>query len=396
MNILSFFDFAIAVLAIVGYGSVWLYIPGSNLTANVMWKLVVILCFIGGSIRLLKSPLVKLTGLIAWQAIYLLCYIIIICNADTRVEPASILFLEISSGFYYAFSVVMSHDLINFAKRFSVVVFCMALISIVFFVFGTTLHFLRPSGVVAFKWDWMRTANTYNMLYFEPQVISILGLSSVVRNCGVYTEAPMFAVPLILGLIADDISGSRMIVRLTILAAIITTFSTTAYMLVIMFFIIRSVAAHLEKEKKITVGIVIVTILFCVAVMAISVLLDDKSATGSYSVRSDHMQKTIGTFIECLPFGCGIGNDETIMKTIYFQQGLSVGLTYLLAMSGIVGICLVFLPTLQFLVKHMSQNAAMALNYTIVFLVLFFMTAIVYAPLTWLCMGFFTAESLVE
>ena len=89
-------------------------------------------------------------------------------------------------------------------------------------------------------------------------------------------------------------------------------------------------------------------------IFASSFIMEEKSNTGSYSVRSDDIRAELLTWLEHPIFGIGLyDSSEIIAKFRVYRpnSGLSMGLTAFMAQGGIYMIAMYFFPPLYIFLR---------------------------------------------
>lgn len=272
----------------------------------------------------------------------------------------------------------------RFLTRYVNVVLVLAGISLFFFVFGSTLHLIDPTGTVSYQWEVARRASSYWSLYFETQTIDFLSYSGI-RNDGVFCEAPMFNFVLCLALMTNVLllKGSRL-KSLFLCVTILTTFSTTGYLAVLIVGAYLLMVAKVSNRLINALRILLIPILVVGIIIACALILGDKSDTGSYGVRSDHLIGCTQLFFESLPLGTGFGDDALFYSVFRFDQGLSVGSMYLLAQGGAFAVALYVVPTFYALFSGLRRKDWAFVAFQLAFAWLVFITQVITLPVFWL------------
>ena len=135
-------------------------------------------------------------------------------------------------------NVIKNEKLSFLLDSFSKIVTVIAGISIFFWLFGSILHFL-PCRIVSYYWgrDYPYTSYNYFWLYFENPVQA---MGSIIRNTGIYTEAPGYVCRLApaIGIELFYFSKKPNIKRLLVLfLTMLTTLSSKAF--IILVYLIR-------------------------------------------------------------------------------------------------------------------------------------------------------------
>lgn len=271
--------------------------------------------------------------------------------------------------------------------KFIFIMILIAAISLVFWIFGTMLHILIPFGSISFQWSGIKRAQSYYGIYFEPlwQAVKIFGINSI-RNCAIFAEPPMYGF-----LLCMAYSFYRMKlkqknwIRLIFTITILTTMGTTAIIYLLVFEII---AFGLNKNSSNMMQLIKFFAFICVCIVAglvIYSLVADKLATGSGSVRSDHLRVSLELFKTTFPFGCGIGNFTEFDRLAFYKQGLSIGLPSLFAQGGLGSVIVFLFPFIYLIITSIKTKQWKLIAFTIAFIWTSVCTTVqLNSPLSWI------------
>lgn len=218
-----------------------------------------------------------------------------------------------------------------------------ACISIFFFLFGTLLSIIPSTETVYLNWGEGRYISGWYHLYFEPQFF---------RNSGIFAEAPMHNYILSIALLTEIyiknfISKFKIII---LIIAILSTLTTTGQLVLISVLIIqiltRNRARKIGIKTKFLISFILLGIIIALYYL-IRYILEIKSETSSYEVRSDFIQIAIHNWLSSPIFGCGYGTNAT---------GSSNSIFVLLAEGGLFmfflyNLSLIYIPFLYWFKK---------------------------------------------
>lgn len=301
-----------------------------------------------------------------------------------NIAASLIAYLPVFMGCAYAEFCGELSNAMRFLTRFVNAVFILASIALFFFVLGSTLHVIKPTATLSYQWEVTRRANSYWSLYFETQTIDFLGYSGI-RNNGVFCEAPMFNFVLCLALMTNVLllKGSRL-KSLVLCVTILSTFSTTGYLAVLIVIAYLLMISKVNNRLINALRLIMIPILVIGIFIACGLILGDKSDTGSYGVRVDHLLGCTQLFLEKFPLGTGFGDDGIFYSVFIFDQGLSVGTMYLLAQGGIFSIVTYVVPSAYALFFGFKRKDWSFVAFQIAFGWLVFVTQVVTLPIFWL------------
>jgi hypothetical protein len=177
---------------------------------------------------------------------------------------------------------------------------------------------IQPTGYVPHVWADRMSDNAtflphYYYIYFETQHIDILrDLGNIYRNTGIFNEGPMYVMCLCISLITElflreRIEKWRIVV---IVITILTVFSTTGYIFLLLTFTCFIFSKKLIRKKSIS--LLVVLILLCVY-MFIELVLPQKEETSSYQVRNEAAFEGIRIWESAPIFGIGYANTTGTM-----------------------------------------------------------------------------------
>jgi hypothetical protein len=294
--------------------------------------------------------------------------------------------LFIFVGYYFRKSFILS-----FLRRIRSTIVFISIISLFCYLFLTILNIL-PSNVVHFTWGTEITCRTFFYLYFEPQIMWFSNIK-IVRNCGVFCEAPMFSFVLCTALLFElFIFKPKPFVILVLGATIITTFSTTGIIFLccsLLLFMLK-ISHQFGKGTRYFIYLSF-PILFFLSLFVIKFYLEDKMTTGilSYSARSDDILACIKAWINNPIFGNGMDNPEAIIEFLSpwrsYMTGLSCGLFVLLAECGLAILIPLIIIILRFatISKTNFKLASISkLSFSVLFIYLFSVTNVPTKDLT--------------
>ena len=229
---------------------------------------------------------------------------------------------------------------VGLLHKLSDIMVLLTALSLFFYLFGTILHWIPKTDLAAFYWGggW-RTSPSYFHLYYEAQQITFFGLD-LPRNCGVFPEAPGFAVFLVVATAAEVLLRARpRLWRCGLFAvATVTTVSVKAFLLMAAVFTLRYVLwppRWLSRRLRLW----LFPILGVGMALAAAVLLWDKLNSVSGVMRLDDVAACLRAFATAPLFGTGYWNDASIIPFFSYpdryNNGLSMGAAVILAQGGL-------------------------------------------------------------
>ena len=218
------------------------------------------------------------------------------------------------------------------------IVLIVAGVSLFFYFFGSILG-LRI-GAIDTNYYWADTPHfttSYCYLYFHQPLQDQIYLGHhVIRNTGIFTEAPGYTLFLLDGLIIELFVKSPRPSGGCLSWYLLTTLSATAILLGALA-VLLSFLQYLQAQGKLNLKIVIPVFLLLL-VLGVIVIRIRKSGGSSYSVRVDDLRIGLTLWSQNPVLGVGFGNEGALIKMFAFHRannGLSMGLTTLMATGGL-------------------------------------------------------------
>lgn len=228
-------------------------------------------------------------------------------------------------------------------------VFIVAVISLFFWIFGSILRIISPSGTVLSSWgavgNNLNVVPTFHNLYFETQNFrtGIQALNGVQRNSAIFTEAPMaslnFSIALLIDFLDDHQGKHSKFIKIILVIAILSTFSTTGYMFLV--FLLFGIWLNKKHRTAKNLQLVFIPILFILLIIGIRVLLVEKTSNNfsSASVRFDDFKVGLSAWKQHILFGIGIQNYKYLSQLMGSWRssnlGFSNSLTDILSGGGL-------------------------------------------------------------
>lgn len=275
--------YSIAFSLLIGSSCMWfLALPFGAIEGirNTQYILLVLLCLVGcfyhGKMQLGHKSILFCSCLV----IYLLFYLLVTESNPVGYLTKHVLIFVIF--FFYCGSLIRNGKVEDFTKAFVNVVSVVSAVSLFFWFFGTVLGIIHGSQT-PYNWAGTHTTVNYFWLYFENriQAIKILG-QTVIRNTGIYAEAPGFSGYLIMALaIALPAENEKIPLKQKVLLIVtmLTTLSTKGLIAVMILIALTYLFMHPAKSpSKFFEKIILVIIIISAASIGTFLLLDETVA----------------------------------------------------------------------------------------------------------------------
>ena len=231
----------------------------------------------------------------------------------------------------------------------------LAIVSLFFWVLGSILNIVSPTDYLINKWSDGGVAAGYYNIYFETQRIVVID-NVIIRNSGVFAEAPMWNLILSTALIIQELFlGSNRYKTIILVLTILTTVSTTGIYIIGLLVVYKIIFEVTGWKKYIALTLVPILLLILLFVWG------NKSDTSSAGIRFDDYRAGIQAWSDNIFFGSGFSNGLRVIEsymdtTIRVSLGYSNTLFVILAQGGIMLFTLYFWPMLFILVKRKYSN----------------------------------------
>lgn len=372
----------------VFYAAVWCLYTSANCNTALRVGVPLLIGLVAVQIRRIPRSLWRRVGFVA---AYLGLYL-----AVTRYNGVRfVLYYTLPLLLLLLYTGLREDGGVGLLHKLSDVMAVLTALSLFFYLFGTVLQWIPKTGIAAFYWGggW-RTCPTYFHLYYEAQQITFFGWD-LPRNCGVFPEAPGFAVFLVTATAAEVLLRDRPRLWRCVLftVATVTTVSVKAFLLMAAVFTLRYVLwppAWISRRLRLW----LFPLLGVGMTVAASVLLWDKLTSVSGFMRLDDVSACLKAFFTAPVFGTGYWNDASIIPFFSYpdryNNGLSMGAAVILAQGGLYLSTLYWWPAVGCVLRGRGQRRRWA-AFALIYAALLFSGNIVYHFLTLLLIAVFVS-----
>ena len=386
INLKSIQDVVISLLIVITTNSIYVNTGDSNKLIPILALVVIIATFLELISSRINYNYFKI--ILTIVLIYL-----VVCITNILISFNSLSQNEIL--FYFVIAPLMlillmfknfNDQLFDFLNTFVKIILIFALVSLIFWTFGSILKVIHPTNVVINNWNGGLPTPSYFNLYFETQGIHFFG-TTIIRNSGIFVEAPMWSLMLSSALIIQELFLENSIKRLSLLTlTILTTVSTTGIFVIGLLLIYR--VLMLKKSLFKYVSLIIIPIV----IYALSQIWEEKSDSMSASIRFDDYKAGFLAWKENLFFGSGLAlgmkaieaNMNTLIRT---NLGYSNSLFVIFAQGGLLLGGYYFYPVIKIILgKRYFTNYKM---FSVLFIILLITNIFVGSPLFSLYIGIF-------
>lgn len=395
---LKIIEYTFILLTIIQNNSVY-YIYGNNAQIiNCFWLILLSILTFRSIIRIYKKrvnvlPLVKLLILFTLLQSSMLMIEFIFNPFFDKVHYIIVFFVApLMLLIYFFYQFFLMGDYVHFFLKFRNIVIIIAVMSLFFWILSLLGVPTNSSTIV--NWGVNSNINGYwNLHYIAQGNISFLGFS-LIRNTGIFVEAPMFSYVLCVALQIELFINPKLN-KINCLILLVTIFSTTSTGGMIVSLI--SLFYYIVLSKKVGIDYfraLICILAFLAVIIVIYYLLTNKynsDWSSSYNIRMDDYKAGIESWKQHIIFGNGIGNYDSIVKfmnpqRLYASQyingitGFSNGITMVLAYGGIALLMFYLLPTI-FGIKCCKRVAGLSIFSFLLFCIMLVATSYIYIEL---------------
>lgn len=211
----------------------------------------------------------------------------------------------------------------TYVRAFVNVLVFLAVLSMALWVLGPVSGILPPNCDIRNSWNGLgvelRSEGYFHLLYIV-QRVDILGFSTV-RNTGIFAEAPMYSFVLCIGLLLERYLAEKPRLSMICILALcaITTFSTTGIIFLITFCLIECLGSVYRSGSRLRILIMILLVVaFLAAADLAIILIDDKLATRSGSIRLDDLSAGFQAWVQHPIIGYGLSDTSAVT---HFMSG---------------------------------------------------------------------------
>lgn len=371
-NLKNFLNYILVFLIILDCRSVYVHMLGVDIGNIIIIAIVIlisllILYYNNGKFRL------KLLMFIFSYYVYIsiLYFLIVNQNKISFISKYMIIFPLLIIYFFE----IRKDGIIELFKKYSNVIVIISIISLFFYIFGSLLNIINPTGKVTIEWGNIKSINTYFFMHFDIQIDKIFSIR-LIRNTAIFTEAPMYALHLLIALFATlfyykKINKFKISI---ILISIATSLSTSAILLGTFLVILR----YITKLKKSNIKILFIPFILCVGCYFAVNIFMDKTTTSSYSIRIDDIRAVLYAIKDKYILGTGFMNNDSALEYMSafrsYNTGLSSAFLIVLLNGGIYFSSFYLLPlTIAFIksIKIKARNVSLFIIMKFIFYFIF-------------------------
>ena len=324
INKQSFFECLVAVLLVLNGQSMWSKLETvqgwfSWLILGILWFAAIGILYCSNSGTITRQTIFYIFLIIAYLAVY-------ICVRPVNANGTLQLVLSIIAISMIAFGTKDISGVLQYYRRTIIII---AVISLFFWIFGSMLSNLQPSGEIYSVWtgdgDHILVKNYY-YLYFQQQMSNIKQIDAV-RNIAFFCEAPMaafhFSLAFLIEMFFRKKPSKTNIVLLVV--AMLSTISITGYLVLLAGFSAKYLLSHSKQKLIHVIKIVSVPIAMGAVMYVMLYLYNLKANSASGYARLNDFIVGFQVWKKHFLFGVGYGNYDEIKKMMPLWRSSNTG-----------------------------------------------------------------------
>lgn len=414
---LNLVEYLLAIFIILEFNTPYAYsLNRSYYLTEIIIILILIYFFIVATKFKIKRSIMK-----RWLVVFTPYYVILLIYIFIKVKPEKIInfstrFLLVIPILSLTFGIYNKKDeVFRILNKISKVIFCLSIISLFFWWYGSQLHLISPTGTINSYWGREFSYPSYYGLYFERQMDKFLWIDGF-RNIGIFCEGPMFSLCLIFSLFTELFlhkdtnkkiiykfnSNKYLIINenifmryIRIIVFIITLFTTTTITGIIIF-IIMAIVKYLITSKKnnirILIKLLISIVMFFLGIYIIYALFISKSQSNSWIIRMEDFSIGMKAWLQSPLFGNGYADwsslENLMNNSIRTNTGFSNSIFTVLSQGGIVLFLVYVAPIMTCFMYGIKKNDKGILIFSMIFFIEFIVTLFQYTFLMMILLSF--------
>lgn len=372
----KFLIYLTAFFLILDNGTIYTHLPGLTVV-DVFVTFFPIVTFSMLALRSIKK-FVSEAGFISLVVldVYLISFLLI-SNSNEKVSLFTLILFNLLLVYYISYERSNSPYLLIAYRNIIVPI---AAISLFFWVGGSLLQLIPPTGTVISTWgqasnNTLPVLSNYYWMYFEGDEMFFLG-GWLKDNVSIFTERAFASYSFMIGLIYElFLEEKRSKWRiLLLLIAIISTTSTTGVISAIMAFSLFSQQKIASKNYLKIFYVVLIPFLAVLVYYSVDHLLESRASMGHSTIsRTNDFFNGISAWLNSPIYGYGFANHDMLAK---LGTGYSNSIAQVLTQGGIMLAALYVFSFMRCFNRCLHYKDASLLYFLLSFLVFFSTTGI--------------------
>lgn len=324
INKQRFFECLVAVFLVLNGQSMWSKLETvqgwfSWLILAGLWFAAIGILYCSNSGIITKKTVFSVFLIIAYLAVY-------ICVRPVKISNTLQLVLSVIAISMIVFGTKDISGVLQYYRRTIIII---AAISLFFWIFGSMLSYLQPSGEIYSVWtgegDHVLVKNYY-YLYFQLQMSNIKHIDAV-RNIAFFCEAPMAALHFSVAFLIEMFfrkRPSKINIALLVIATI-STISITGYLVLMAGFSAKYLLSKPKQKLIHAIKVISIPVAIGLVVCVVLYLYNLKADTGSGYARLNDFAVGYQVWKKHFLFGVGYGNYDEIKNMMPLWRSSNTG-----------------------------------------------------------------------
>lgn len=275
-----------------------------------------------------------------------------------------------------------------------------AAVSLFFWIFGSLLNIIHPSGSVLSTWTGqndVKSVPSFWGIYFQPQMTLFTGwnIGNFARNSAIYVESPIASLNFCLALGANLFleKKSSKIKNVILILAILSTTSAMGFLILLLCLIGKVLLSKNKMQIISFLKIFTIPFLMIIAILLGVIIFNQKMSVNSGFLRLDDFLAGFKAWLVHPIFGSGIENAQLIFENMSLsritasQLGISNSIAIILAEGGLyIGVMYIFCFVMSTIIFLKDKNYNYLL-FCLIFFIVFCNNAIPFTYLTFLILA---------
>lgn len=402
INIGLVLDYAIVLLLILGTNSVYA-VTVRNFRVKTLILIVLFLRII--TFNLSERYVKRFLYFVTFWVAYIFLFIAMNPFEAGKFINNFLIFFILLVGYLLFYQA--EGNLLDLLRIFSNIIFCIAVISLFFWLFGSMLHIIKPTGTMPMIWGGTVNTSTYFGVYFQWQNDAVIMGHRIFRNIGIFAEAPMYSLNLSVAFMFDYLFNKRrhLLRMLIYVVTIMTSVSYTGILFVMILVVgeqsLKYVVGVIRGERS-RVGAAAVLVVLIVAAAIAYRLLAAKLASGSGSSRIDDYISGFRAWLDNFFWGSGYGDISVRVQYSSARRlarsatGFTNSIMTVLSQGGLYLGAVYGFSFIVFLIKAIQMKSMEIFILDAMWVFLFLTTTFGYSPLMVAFLAMATAITLAQ
>lgn len=400
INKRSFFEYIIALAIILDCNSIW-----NNLIETRSWFqfFIMAMLFVGVLGFLFINSSVPKNAFMVSILIVFYYLLFLLLNGNSIIQTTLNVMLSCVLIVMYNMVKKRNGNVVDLLICFKNIILFIATVSLILWFLGSVIEIIQPTGTSLTNWTGnanQTIVNSYFGVYFSYQKISFFDKLYIVRNIAIFNEAPMSSLCFSLGLMIELLFSDKWKMKncVILVAAIISTFSTTGYIIATVVCVYKYIRSNSQYSILKLIKVLCVPVLICVVLFIANSLIQEKLSTFSGMARSDDFVSGVRAWLLHPLFGDGIGSMRamSLVRPSWRKEaeGFNSGLIQMLVQGG------VYLAFPYFLVPIKALKGSLKLHnydkaiFVVLFCFVFCITVIAFNYLTLMVLCFLAFDGM--